>query len=119
MMSPRSAGLVFVAASGLAIGAERAADPILPPAVFDADSYANVDQFRVTNMQIDLKVDLDHREIDGMEALNIRRLDPRATRLVLDTKNLMIIGVSEKASDVLGATSKSETTWVSRPFRMD
>jgi leukotriene-A4 hydrolase len=119
MMSPRCAGLVLMAASGLSMGAERAADPGLPAAVFDYDSYANVDQFRVTNMQIDLKVDLDHREIDGMEALNIRRLDPRATRLVLDTKNLMIIGVSEKATDVLGATSKSETTWVSRPFRMD
>jgi leukotriene-A4 hydrolase len=119
MRSPRSAGLLLMAASGLGVGAERAADAGLPAAVFDYDSYANVDQFRVTNMQIDLKVDLDHREIDGVEALNIRRLDPSATRLVLDTKNLMIIGVSEKATDVLGATSKSETTWVSRPFRLD
>jgi aminopeptidase N len=119
MMPRRYAAPLLAALSGIAFGAERSADSTPPAATFDYDSYANVDQFRVTNLQMELKVDLDHREIDGQVALNIRRLDPKATRLILDTKNLMIIGVSEKATDILGATSKSETTWVSRPFRLE
>ncbi|HEY2679380.1 MAG TPA: hypothetical protein VGI65_20600, partial [Steroidobacteraceae bacterium] len=118
MMLRRCAGLVLAAASGMASSAERSADSTPPAAVFDYDSYSNVDQFRITNLQMELKVDLDHKEIDGQVALNIKRLDPKANRLVLDTKNLMIIGVSQKATDILGATSKSETTWVSRPFRL-
>jgi aminopeptidase N len=119
MRRRRCAGLVLAAASGMALSAERSADVSAPAAVFDYDSYANVDQFRVTNLQLELKVDLDHKEIDGQVALNIKRLDPKANRLVLDTRNLMIIGVSQKATDILGATSKSETTWVSRPFRLE
>ncbi|HEY2145361.1 MAG TPA: M1 family metallopeptidase [Steroidobacteraceae bacterium] len=119
MMRRRWAALVLIAAGGFAWGAERAADSSAPAAAFDYDSYANVDQFRVTNLQIELKVDLDDKSMDGQVALTIRRLDPKATRLVLDTKGLMIIGVSQKATDILGATSKSETTWVSRPFHLE
>src|SRR5277367_4681478 len=112
------AGLTLMAASWIASGAERPADPP-PAAVFDYDSYANVDQFRITNLQIDLKVDLDNKTMDGQVALNIRRLDPKATRLILDTKGLMIIEVSQKATDLMGATSKSQSTWVTRPFHLE
>ena len=38
---------------------------------------------------------------------------------MLDTKDLMVTDVSQKATDVLGATAKSQTTWVSRPFHME
>ena len=55
----------------------------------------------------------------GAVGLEVKRLDPRATELVLDTRDLDIRDVSEKATDVLGATAKSETTWVSRPFHFD
>jgi leukotriene-A4 hydrolase len=113
------AGLALLLASSLALGAERAADSAPPAAVFDYHTYANVDQFRITNLQIDLKVDLKQQSIDGVAVLNIKRLDPRATQLVLDTKNLMIIGVGQKAPDLLGATAKSQTVWVSRPFRLE
>ena len=119
-MTPlRRTGVALLLASGLASGAERAADSVPPAAVFDYHSYANVDQFRITNLQIDLKVDLNHMTIDGVVALNVKRLDSRATQLVLDTKNLMIIGVSQKATDVVGATSRSQSAWVSRPFRLE
>jgi leukotriene-A4 hydrolase len=88
-------------------------------AAFDYHSYANVDQFRVTHLELDLRIDLKNKEIDGIVGLEIKRLDPRATRLVLDTKGLQITEVQEKATDVLGATAKSQTTWVSRPFHME
>src|SRR5277367_1444672 len=104
-----------LACVSLRAGADNA--PIEPG--FDYHSFANVDQFRVTHIEMDLQVDLDSKVIDGVVALDFKRLDPRATVLVLDTKDLMIEDVSQKASDVLGATAKSQTVWVSRPFHME
>jgi leukotriene-A4 hydrolase len=105
-------GALFAAAQ-----AWSAPAPIDP--TFDYHSNANVDQFRVTHLELDLVVDMKGKEIDGIVGLEIKRLDPRATRLVLDTKNLQIHDVREKATDVLGATAKSQTTWVSRPYHLE
>jgi len=57
--------------------------------------------------------------LDGVVGLQVKRLDPRATELILDTRDLTVLQVFEKAQDVLGATSKTETTWVSRPFHFE
>jgi len=85
----------------------------------DYHSYANVDQFRVTHLELDLRVDLPGKTINGIAALEFKRLDPSANQLVLDTKGLMVNDVRQKATDVLGATSKNQTIWVSRPFHME
>jgi leukotriene-A4 hydrolase len=98
-----------------ATGAELA--PIEPG--LDYHSYANVDQFRVTHLDLDLRVDLEGKVISGVVDLVLKRLDPRATQLVLDTKDLMINDVSQKSTDVLGATAKNQAIWVSRPFHLD
>jgi leukotriene-A4 hydrolase len=100
--------------AGLALAVSGPIDP-----TFDYHSYANVDQFRVTHLDLDLRVDLDDKTIAGVVSLDLKRLDPRATQLVLDTKDLMILGVSEKATDVLGATAKNQSIWVSRPFHLE
>jgi leukotriene-A4 hydrolase len=100
--------------AGLALAVSGPIDP-----TFDYHSYANVDQFKVTHLDLDLRVDLDDRTIAGTVSLDLKRLDPRATQLVLDTKDLMILGVSEKATDMLGATAKNQTIWVSRPFHLE
>lgn len=114
-MRVAAAGLVLACAGLPAAGAGLA--PIEPG--LDYHSYANVEQFRVTHIELDLRVDLDSKEISGTVDLEIKRLDPRATRLVLDTKDLMINDVSQKTTDVLGATAKNQTFWVSRPFRLE
>jgi aminopeptidase N len=113
--------LCRVAGALLICGALRAhgADPAPIEPGFDYHSYANVDQFRVTHLELDLRVDLEGKTITGISALEFKRLDPRATQLVLDTKGLMINDVSQKATDVLGATSKNQTIWVSRPFHLE
>src|ERR1700733_3706439 len=98
------AGLVLCGAGLPAAGSDLG--PIEPGT--DYHSYANVDQFRATHIDMELRVDLE-----------LKRLDPRATQLVLDTKNLTILDVTQKATDVLGATAKSETIWVSRPFHLE
>jgi aminopeptidase N len=96
-----------------------AADPAPLEPTLDYHSFANIDQFRVTHLELDLRVDLEGKVISGVVALEFKRLDPRATQLVLDTKDLMINDVSQKATDVLGATAKNQTIWVSRPFHME
>src|SRR5271165_4426167 len=85
----------------------------------DYHSFANVEQFRATRLELDLRVDFTNKVLFGTAALQIKRLDPRATELVLDTRQLDIRAVEEKAIDVIGATAKSQTTWVSRPFHFD
>jgi leukotriene-A4 hydrolase len=109
------AGLVLCGAGLPAVGSDLG--PIEPG--LDYHSYANVDQFRATHIDMELRVDLELKSITGTVDLELKRLDPRATQLVLDTKNLTILDVTQKATDVLGATAKSETIWVSRPFHLE
>jgi aminopeptidase N len=112
-------GMVLVLGFGRSVAAEHRIDlgPIDPN--FDYHSYANTEQFRITHIELDLRVFMQQKSLDGFVGLEVRRLDPNATQLILDTKGLMIHEVSEKASDVLGATAKGQTTWVSRPFHLD
>ena len=111
------AGVAFVLSGGLSWSAAHAEAGTIDP-TFDYHSYANVDQFRTTHLDLDLRVDLQDKTIAGAVSLELRRLDPRATQLVLDTKDLMILDVTQKATDVLGATAKGQTIWVSRPFHL-
>jgi leukotriene-A4 hydrolase len=111
------AGLALAMSGGLGVSAPRADAGTIDP-TFDYHSYANVDQFRVVHLELDLRVDLKDKTIAGVVALEMQRLDPRATQLVLDTKDLMILDVTQKATDVVGATAKSPAIWVSRPFHL-
>jgi aminopeptidase N len=70
-------------------------------------------------LDLDLRVDFQFKTITGSITLDLKRLDPRSTQLVLDTKDLMILDVRQKATDVLGATSKNQTIWVSCPFHLE
>jgi aminopeptidase N len=85
----------------------------------DYHSFANIEQFRVTRLELDLRVDSNARVLRGVVGLLVKRLDPGATQLILDTRELTVTEVTEKAQGVLGATSKTETTWVGRPFHFE
>jgi leukotriene-A4 hydrolase len=118
----RHAAFAFLAlavSGGSAWSTQRTLDsgPIDPN--FDYHSYANLDQFRVTNLELELRVDLRDKTIRGVVGLELKRVDPRATQVVLDTKNLMILDVLQKATDVVGATGKNQNIWVSRPFHLE
>ena len=128
------AGLVLTGSS-LAAGMVAAAPPPPPapaaaaPAAaadlapiqsgLDYHSFANVEQFRVTRLSLDLRVDSDQKVLRGVAGLRIKRLDPNATELILDTRDLNVTAVDQKPQDVLGALSKTETTWVSRPYHFE
>ena len=109
--------LVFLCGANPPAASSAELGPIDPG--FDYHSYANVDQFRVTHLDLDLRVDLEGKTLDGIVTLDLKRLDPRATQLVLDTKDMMVNDVMQKATDVLGATAKNQTIWVSRPFHLE
>src|SRR5260221_7040948 len=85
----------------------------------DYHSFANIEQFRVTRLELDLRVDSDARVLRGVVGLLVKRLDPGASQLILDTRELTVTEVTEKAQGVLGAMSKTETTWVGRPFHFE
>ncbi len=84
----------------------------------DGYSYANTNQFRTTHLELSLEVDFEAHQLRGGVALEMQRLDASATQLVLDTKDLNILEVTELTSDIVGATSKPEPIWISRPFRL-
>ena len=108
-------GLLLILASGRGVAADLT--PI--QSGVDYHSFANVEQFRVTRLELDLRVDPFFKTLRGVAALQVKRLDPNATELILDTRDLNVSDVTVKAQDVLGATSKAETTWVSRPFHFE
>jgi leukotriene-A4 hydrolase len=133
-----TAGLVLAISSGLLAGIAWAIPPDTPGAAetphtlsaarpdlaplqsgLDYHSFANIEQFHVTHIELNLRVDFRNKVLIGEAALEVKRLDPNATELVLDTQGLDIRDVSEKPTSVIGALSKSETTWVSRPFHLD
>lgn len=114
-----SLAALALTAGALSFGAERTEGRLPPGPPFDYHSYANVDQFRVTHLELNLRVEFWRKTIAGVAALELKRVDPRATQIVLDTKDLMILDVTQKATDVVGATSKNETFWVSRPFHLE
>jgi leukotriene-A4 hydrolase len=111
-------GITLACVAGSSFAADPRVDGPIDPS-FDYHSYANTDQFRTVHIDLDVRVYMKAKSLDGVVALELKRLDPNANQLVLDTKGLMVTDVSEKATDVLGATAKSQNGgWVSRPFRM-
>jgi leukotriene-A4 hydrolase len=111
------AGALAISAAFTCCASTTDSGPLDP--AFDYHSYANVDQFRTTHLDLNLRVDFSFKTIAGSVTLELKRLDQRSTQLVLDTKDLMILDVMQKASDVLGATAKNQTIWVSRPFHLE
>ncbi len=97
----------------------RAADAVtLGSPDADDQSFSNVDEFRTTHLELIIDVDFHNRELDGNAVLEMKRLDPKSTQLILDTQDLNILTVSELSADFFGATEKTKPIWVTRPFRL-
>ena len=107
--------LAAVAGAAAPLGENLA--PLQPG--LDYHSFANIEQFRVTHLDLDLRVESSVQELGGVVGLQIKRLDPGATELILDTRDINVVEVTQKAQDVLGATSKSDSTWIGRPFHFE
>jgi aminopeptidase N len=67
----------------------------LPLTAYAADphSYAQPEQVRVTHLDLDLKIDFPHKQLDGRATLKLDWKDANAKTLVLDTRDLKIAKV--------------------------
>ena len=76
----------------------------------DPHSFANHDQVRVRHLTLDLDVDFGARKLRGFAELQLEWLDPSATTLVLDTRDLRIESV---------LVPQAEGPWQHAPYRLD
>ena len=116
-MAARTAARLLLTAltASLALGRAGAAPP--DPAA-DYHSYANVADFVTTRVDLSLDVDVTERRLRGSAILELKRLEPRAVQLVLDSRGLTVFEVSELTTDFLGATEKPKPMWISRPYHV-
>ncbi len=77
----------------------------LPAAVGDVHSYANIADFRVQHLHLDLRVNFRQQRLAGTAELQLRRMNATAPTLVLDTRALLIEGVQAAGSS--GAWKKA------------
>lgn len=73
---------------------------ITAQAPVDKFSYANPAEIRVTHVALDLDVDFDKKSLIGSATLDFDRVNPIATYLILDTKDLNITSVKVNSKDV-------------------
>jgi leukotriene-A4 hydrolase len=85
--------------SSLALGAL-----LLPLAAYASEphSYAQPDQVVITHLDLDLKLDFPHKQLDGQATLKLDWKNPQASSLVLDTRDLKIAKI-----EALGADGKT------------
>ncbi|MBU2075844.1 MAG: aminopeptidase, partial [Actinobacteria bacterium] len=67
----------------------------MPRLTPDPHSYARPLEAVVRRMALDLDVDLDQQRLSGSVTLDVERVDPAATQLVLDTWNLDLGAVTD------------------------
>ena len=77
---------------------------LLPLAAYASEphSYAQPDQVVITHLDLDLKLDFPHKQLDGQATLKLEWKNPQAPSLVLDTRDLKIAKI-----EALGADGKT------------
>jgi aminopeptidase N len=77
---------------------------LLPLAAYASEphSYAQPDQVVITHLDLDLKLDFPHKQLDGQATLKLDWKNPQASSLVLDTRDLKIAKI-----EALGADGKT------------
>jgi aminopeptidase N len=93
----------------LAVGCQREAPaPAAPaepvkvaplPVDVDEQSYAEPQKVKITHMALDLAMDFDARTLAGTVSYDLDWLDPKATELRLDTRDLDIEAVEAKVGE--------------------
>lgn len=71
----------------------------------DPHSHANTQAFQTRHLSLDLRVDFARRILDGSAELQLQRLDPQATTLILDTRDLDIAAVEAGTAGAMRVTT--------------
>ena len=74
---------------------------VLPLTAYASEphSYAQPDQVVVTHLDLDLKIDFPHKQLDGQATLKLDWKNPQAPSLVLDTRDLKIAKIEAVGTD--------------------
>jgi leukotriene-A4 hydrolase len=64
-------------------------------------SYSNYEQIAITHLDLDLKISFDNKKITGKAGVQIKRLNKEANQIILDTKFIDILSVSDNKGDNL------------------
>ncbi len=81
--------------------ADRKAAAMHSQSLHDEHSFAEPDKVRITDTALDLAIDFDRKQLSGTATHTLQWIDPAATQLVLDTRDLSIAKVE-------GATGKGQ-----------
>ncbi len=81
---------------------------LAPEDAIDPFTYANYNEVRVTNVDLDLKVSFDEKTLTGAAEIDFERLNPEAAILVLDANDLAISNVE----------AFSNSDWVETAYTM-
>ncbi len=109
-LSILSLSLAAVCAAGCARDTAPTNDPAAQPAVTEAaavqttaetdeHSYAEPDKVKTTDLALDLALDFDNKQIAGTATYTLDWIDPAATQLVLDSRDLTIDKIEGEARD--------------------
>jgi leukotriene-A4 hydrolase len=66
----------------------------------DYFSFANSNQFVTRHLELDLNVDFDRQTLAGNASLHMKRVDPGAMTIVLDSRGLQISGIQVSAGEM-------------------
>ncbi len=78
---------------------QETAKPAAAPAVVDEHSFSEPDKVRTTDLALDLAIDFAKKEIAGTATYTLEWLDQKATRLVLDTRDITIEKAEGQGAD--------------------
>jgi len=102
--------------------AEAKPSEAIKPGV-DYHSFANVTDFRVRHVALDLTVSFEERQLSGHADLTVTRQNPAASMLILDTRDLNVRSVSllQKGSDPksLRFSYGDEQKYLGKPLRIE
>jgi leukotriene-A4 hydrolase len=115
------AALKLAALAWVAAMSAQAAEPIKPGV--DYHSFANVNEFRVRHVALDLTVSFTEKRLSGHADLSVVRQAANATTLVLDTRDLEIRSVSllrkSGSPTPLKFALGDEQKYLGRPLRIE
>jgi hypothetical protein len=96
-------------AAFVVVACSQSEDPVPAKEPIDLEkdyfSFANTDQFVTDHIRLELSVNFELSELSGFAELKMRRLDPVATDIILDTRDLYIdrVQVSSSGDDTEAA----------------
>lgn len=60
----------------------------------DYHSYANLDEIKVSHLDMDLNINFDAKQIEGVVTLRYKKLQPSVNKMILDTRDITINSVT-------------------------